>query len=835
MEDPNPLPSGPGLRASTRHRPTPLVQLATLLLSILGLGTLGGCTAPPEEVPLAYVAVGGGNHVRVIDLSDGPGGGETLRRLYTGAGPWRLEPSPDGRLLWIQHWYAGITTVLDLDDHEVAATLPLRGPGTFSVDGDAYYSFHWPDDKLYTVDPRTFERQGERATEVREVYDLMPARHGRALYLAQHDPLSRGPSPRYGYVVVYPHEQDPEKAAPGSLPTGVEPVGLVAVPGQPFFFTIDSGTNGLSLINEQHDGRAVAVCPAPRDVAFHLDGDRVTRMAVICWLGDGDPTSQVVVFRTDFTARPWPALEVVAQATVSGGLSAVEMSADPDRLWVTDRTGGHLLELAVHPGGETPSGGEGAPGKLEIRREIDTGAVPLDLMIRYASPQERDRIAGGKTRGRRLAEETLARLIDAGEPFAGLSWQEVVVPREQGSSEEGSDEDVEEEGETAPPLRWSLRPPDALRVEHPGGGFRLARDGHSLLVDAWGRFWVAPRQELLAAVYALPALTVEEAVRRLAGDVADSPWLSGGLALDLATEVEDPDGSRSILLGADRAGLRVAQLWVDAESGRPTGLLEQLPNFEPSGVDFHGGGAAMEMVETQFLGFTRVDDRLWMPSQIERWVEGRQGPLVRLEDFELLPETAGGIEEQDVRFDLARLGGAKPALELFAGGPATMNGGASQDGKPGRAAPIFAVDAEAVGSVLPGPQPPRVAYASNPPASGPHLPYAADWGVHRVPVPLPLQVHNLLDGGVALQWSCPGGAMGCPELVAKLEAYARETEQVLVAPYPWLPEGAVRLVLTAWGRVQPLESFNREAIDAFVEAWGGVDHHAEHAPSSGHK
>lgn len=779
--------------------------------------TLGGCAALAEAVPLAYVAVGGGNHLRVIDL----GTGDTLRRLYTGAGPWRLEPSPDGRRLWIQHWTAGLTTVLDLVDHEVAATLPLRGPGTFGIDGDVFLSFHWPDGKLHRVDPETFEQVEERATEVRQVYDLMPAADGRVLYLAQYDPMARGRAQRYGYVVVYPYQQEPTKAPPSSLPTGVSPVGLVAVPGQPYFFTVDSGTNGMSLLNQQHDGRAVAVCPAPRDVAFHTEGSgAVTRMAVICWRGDGYPRSDVVLFDADFTARPWPELEKAAETALPAGLSAVAFAPDGEHLWVTDRTGGRLIELAIRDAEEDEGGGE-----LELRREIATGAVPLDLVIRTVTPEERDRIAQGKTRGRRLAEQTLARLIEAGEPFAGLTWEEVVVPRTQETEEEEDEGEKDEPEVDAPPLRWSLRPPDALRVEH-DTGFRLARDGHSLTVDDWGRFWVAPRQELLAVVYALPALSVEEAVRRLAGDVEDSPWLSGGLALDLAAEIEEEEG-RSVLLGADRPGLRVAQLWVDADSGRPTGLLEQLPNFELPGSDFHGGAPAVEMVETQFLGFTRVDDRLWMPSQIERWVEGRQGPLVRLEGFELLEEG----EVDAALFDLARLGGAEPAQELVASDSSETDGDSPASSPtasgPGRPVPVLRAGTEQVGSVLPGPQPPQVVYPSNPPASGPHLPFAADWGVHEVPVPLPLQVHNLLDGGVALQWSCP---RGCPELVEDLEAYAGEKEQVLVAPYPWLTRGGddgPRLALTAWGRIELLEGFDRDRIDAFVETWGGKDHHGE--------
>src|ERR1051325_8364388 len=59
----------------------------------------------------------------------------------------------------------------------------------------------------------------------------------------------------------------------------------------------------------------------------------------------------------------------------------------------------------------------------------------------------------------------------------------------------------------------------------------------------------------------------------------------------------------------------------------------------------------------------------------------------------------------------------------------------------------------------PAPEP----YNSDPPTSGPHLPYVAPWGVHTRPIPLELQVHNLEDGGVVVQYNCT-----CPELVDKL-------------------------------------------------------------------
>src|SRR3989442_1089927 len=89
-------------------------------------------------------------------------------------------------------------------------------------------------------------------------------------------------------------------------------------------------------------------------------------------------------------------------------------------------------------------------------------------------------------------------------------------------------------------------------------------------------------------------------------------------------------------------------------------------------------------------------------------------------------------------------------------------------------------------------------YTPDPPTSGPHLPYIAPWGVHTRPIPTPLQVHNLEDGGVLVQYNCE-----CPELVEKLRAIVRRYDRhVILAPYPPMKS---RIVLTAWTRLDAFE------------------------------
>jgi hypothetical protein len=113
---------------------------------------------------------------------------------------------------------------------------------------------------------------------------------------------------------------------------------------------------------------------------------------------------------------------------------------------------------------------------------------------------------------------------------------------------------------------------------------------------------------------------------------------------------------------------------------------------------------------------------------------------------------------------------------------------------------------------------PHVAYNTDPPTSGPHLPYIAPWGVHTRPIAPELQVHNLEDGGVLVQYSCD-----CPEIVARLrEIVQRYDRYVILAPYPSMK---ARIALTAWTRIDTMEDLDEARVRRFVEAYRGIDHH----------
>lgn len=111
-------------------------------------------------------------------------------------------------------------------------------------------------------------------------------------------------------------------------------------------------------------------------------------------------------------------------------------------------------------------------------------------------------------------------------------------------------------------------------------------------------------------------------------------------------------------------------------------------------------------------------------------------------------------------------------------------------------------------------------YNSVPPTSGPHWGQLAPWGASSQPIPNELQVHNLEDGGVGVQYNCPDG---CPELVSQLETIVTQySDRVFVAPYPGME---TTIALTAWNRLDIFDEFDEKRIDDFIRAYRGADHH----------
>ncbi|MBI4487478.1 MAG: DUF3105 domain-containing protein [Deltaproteobacteria bacterium] len=113
-------------------------------------------------------------------------------------------------------------------------------------------------------------------------------------------------------------------------------------------------------------------------------------------------------------------------------------------------------------------------------------------------------------------------------------------------------------------------------------------------------------------------------------------------------------------------------------------------------------------------------------------------------------------------------------------------------------------------------------YNSDPPSSGPHLPSIARWGIHEAPIPKELQVHNLEDGGVLVQYNCPPTNQECGTLIEKLAQIVRRYDHAILAPYPGMKQ---KIALTAWSRIDRFNEFDEKRIVRFIDAYINVDHH----------
>ena len=114
---------------------------------------------------------------------------------------------------------------------------------------------------------------------------------------------------------------------------------------------------------------------------------------------------------------------------------------------------------------------------------------------------------------------------------------------------------------------------------------------------------------------------------------------------------------------------------------------------------------------------------------------------------------------------------------------------------------------------------PHQPYNSIPPTSGPHLSSIARWGVHTQPIPDELQVHNLEDGGVVVQYN---GSVDSETISKMAEVVGQYRNFVILAPYPDMESP---IALTAWTRIQKLENFDQDKIERFIKAYRGIDHH----------
>lgn len=115
---------------------------------------------------------------------------------------------------------------------------------------------------------------------------------------------------------------------------------------------------------------------------------------------------------------------------------------------------------------------------------------------------------------------------------------------------------------------------------------------------------------------------------------------------------------------------------------------------------------------------------------------------------------------------------------------------------------------------------PHTSYNTIPPTSGPHIGSIASWGIHDEQIADEIQTHNLEDGGVIVHYD-PERVSA--ELIDELKDIVRSySSSLILEPYEGLN---TPIVLTAWGKIDELESFDEQRIKDFINAYRGIDHH----------
>ena len=118
----------------------------------------------------------------------------------------------------------------------------------------------------------------------------------------------------------------------------------------------------------------------------------------------------------------------------------------------------------------------------------------------------------------------------------------------------------------------------------------------------------------------------------------------------------------------------------------------------------------------------------------------------------------------------------------------------------------------------------HIAYNSIPPTSGPHIGNIAPWGVHDEPIPNEMQVHNLEDGGVMVQYRAD---LVSSDQIKELTDIVAEVgrKHIIIAPYPDMEH---TIAVTAWNRLLILEVVDADLIGEFIRKYEGLDHHVKY-------
>ena len=111
-------------------------------------------------------------------------------------------------------------------------------------------------------------------------------------------------------------------------------------------------------------------------------------------------------------------------------------------------------------------------------------------------------------------------------------------------------------------------------------------------------------------------------------------------------------------------------------------------------------------------------------------------------------------------------------------------------------------------------------YNSDPPTSGPHYPSEAQAGFYDTNIykyPAGYLVHNLEHGYIIFWYNCASlNESACAELKSQIKAVMDGVNNVKVIAYPW-DAIDVPVVMTSWGRLQKMETFDAAQARAFYK------------------
>lgn len=111
---------------------------------------------------------------------------------------------------------------------------------------------------------------------------------------------------------------------------------------------------------------------------------------------------------------------------------------------------------------------------------------------------------------------------------------------------------------------------------------------------------------------------------------------------------------------------------------------------------------------------------------------------------------------------------------------------------------------------------PHEPYATDPPTSGPHVAQVAPHGFRMDTLADEIQVANLARGFVIVHFNDAGLSTQMRQLAAEFEGH-----DVIVQPDANLP-AETAVALTAWGRIERLDSFDKSRVYNFVRNYAGL-------------